>query len=234
MIDGSAGFLYNDPILKMEDLNMKKMAGIILSFVLVISVAFGSAPAEGTTAGATKVPDKWGQSKAEVAQLLGSEGHLITPEEAYDAYVGINGLEAVDYSNTIRQISKFKNPNVIFLYLNDQLVGRFYEIYIDSGEEDFQYLCDALSILYGSSDESEDALPDLLFTFLTGSASNRDAEIEGTSDLIPTDVRFRTWMIDENTSVTLYGASHFDSDGIYVIHLLYAHPVKTAYDFYGL
>ena len=139
----------------------------------------------------------------------------------------------MNYTGIITRISKYENPVVVLLFRDDQLVGRFYEIYFDSGEAEFQYLYDALSILYGSADASWDALPDLFYAFMTGSASNRN--VDGIIDIEDAEnVRLRTWMIDENTSVTLFGALFYDTDVVYGMNLLYAHPVKTEYDFYGL
>lgn len=189
----------------------------------------------GTTADTGNPPVfDWGISKAETAQIIGGEGKLINPDEV-ELRIGSNGLEAVDYTGLIKRISKFMNLDPVFFYRYDQLVGRYYEIYFDTGEKDFQYLYNALSIMYGQASDSVDDMPDLLLELTTGVSADRKSAVKQFSDIWnKADGRLFTWKIDENTSVSLFGPSHYDTEGFGFMWLFYAHPVKNEYDFYGL
>lgn len=189
----------------------------------------------GTTADTEKPPVfEWGISKAETDQIIGGEGKLFKPEEV-ELHIGANGLEAVDYTGLIKRISKFRDLNAAFFYRFDHLVGRYYVIYFDKGEEDFQYLYNALSVMYGQASDSLSEMPDLFLELFTGIANDRESAEKQFSDSGDLEGgRLMTWKIDENTSVSLLGSSNYDTNGIYIMHLFYAHPAKNVYDFYGL
>ena len=170
---------------------------------------------------------EWGISKAESAQIVGGEGKLISPDAA-GYHIGSNGLEAVDYSGLINRISKFAKPNAMFFYRNDQLVGRYYEIDFYNGEKDFRYLSDELSAMYGQASDSFNDMPDLFLELITDMPGGRESAEEQISDSLKEGViRMMTWMIDENTSVSLFGDSHYDPEKCSAMWLFYAHPAKT-------
>ncbi len=189
----------------------------------------------GAAAGSDNAPVfEWGISKAESSQIIGGEGKLLSQVEV-DFHIGSNGLEAVDYTGLIKRISKFTNLYSIFFYRYDQLVGRYYEIRFDAGEKDFQYLYNALSTMYGQASDSLSEMPDLLLELTTGISTDRESAGKKFSDLWgQTNGRVFTWKIDDNSSVSLLGASNYDKEGYSVMFLFYAHPVKNEYDFYGL
>lgn len=201
---------------------MKKLVGIMLFISLLLPLLANLATGETTNEDAPLFT--WNMSKIEVSRIFGTAG---VADEETPRNAQMEGLEMICYSD--RQISKF-TAATFFLFHFDQLVGRIYFFNHDPADSTYRYLSRALNNKYGNANESPIAVPNLINMLFSDS---EDPEGDRIKTLIDLDIIYQTWVVDDNTVVTLVKFSDFETAGPMTM-LYFGQPEKEVYDYYGL